>query len=175
MKERFYYLFIFFFLLSFSSWAGSVIQENNTYYFQPKKYKSLSLITGFQSGFHNFAEIGIGIKNDVIGLPHPSTSIIAISNEFRYDNNFVWGMKFGAWSGGGVGGTNIGINLINYTDFKENAIRFRPEIGLGFGGFRMVYGYNFSLVNKEFDKINSHLFGIHLLFDLKKLQEVKLY
>lgn len=68
---------------------------------------------------------------------------------------------------GGVGGMNVGLNLINYTNFKSNAIRFRPEIGFGFGFFRIVYGYNFAITNKHFEGINKHNVGLNIMIKLK--------
>ena len=175
MKKRTYFLLFTCLFLTFSSWANSIVQKqeaSNSIFLQKK---NLSLITGFQTGTYNFAEIGIGFKNDFINAPHGNTSIFGITNELKLNPNFVWGLKIGAWSGGGIGGTNFGLNFINYTDFQNNAIRFRPEFGLGQGYFRMIYGYNFVITNKGFKEINSHLFGIHILLDIKKVDSFKLF
>ena len=77
------------------------------------------------------------------------------------------GLKAGFWIGNGY---NLGINIINYSDFKESALRFRPEIGFGFGIFRIVYGYNLVLTNKDFTGINNHNFGLNVMIDLRKLK-----
>ena len=68
---------------------------------------------------------------------------------------------------------NMGLNLINYTDFQENSLRLRPEIGIGFGVFRIVYGYNFALTNKYFEGINKHNFGLNIMLKIKTLKEEK--
>ena len=73
--------------------------------------------------------------------------------------------------GGGVAGMNIGLNIINYTDFRENSFCLRPEIGVGFGVFRIVYGYNFAITNKDFEGINRHNFGLNIMFKLKTIKE----
>lgn len=175
MKKRtpFLLLSVIFFIAT-SMFAQSVIQEKNVN-LRFLEHKSISIITGFQTGTYSFAEIGIGYKRDVISAPHANTFILGVTNELKLNRDFVWGLKMSAWSGGGVGGTNIGINLINYTDFEKNAIRFRPEFGLGFGYFRMIYGYNFAITNKDFEGINSHLFGINVLLDIKNLKGTKLF
>ena len=130
----------------------------------------LTLISGYQIHKNHFAEIGIGIKRDGIVGHHPSTIIYGITNEIKLYNGFIWGLKAGLWVGNGY---NLGLNIINYTDFKESALRFRPEIGFGFGKFRVVYGYNLALTNKEFRGINTHNFGLNIMFDLKKLNKEK--
>jgi hypothetical protein len=133
--------------------------------------KDLTLITGYQIQKNHFAEIGIGIMKDGVVGHHPSTLIYGISNELKISNDFVWGLKAGLWLGGGVAGMNLGLNLINYTDFNENSLRFRPEIGMGFGVFRIVYGYNLAITNKNFVGINKHNFGLNIMLKLKTLIE----
>jgi hypothetical protein len=80
------------------------------------------------------------------------------------------GLKTSLWIGNGY---NFGLNIINYTDFRENTLKFRPEVGLGFGNIRMIYGYNFTILNKEFTGINTHNFTLNILFDVKELKKRK--
>jgi hypothetical protein len=167
MNTKHFFLGIFTLLFSLSAFSSSIVQQQ---FHSFKVEKDISLITGFQSGTYSFAEIGIGIKKDVLGAPHPSTLIFGVTNELKINKGFVWGLKLGAWTGGGVGGTNIGLNLIHYTSFNSSAFRFRPEVGMGFGHFRMVYGYNFTVTNKHFDQLNTHLFALHILLDLKPIR-----
>ena len=149
------------------------IQEDSLSYHLYMK-KSLVLVSGYHLHQHHFGEIGIGIMNDGIVGHHPSTTVYELSNELKFSQDFVWGLKTGAWIGGGVAGMNMGFNLINYTDFKENTLRFRPEIGMGFGIFRLVYGYNLTLTNKGFKGINTHNFGLNIMPALKTIKETKL-
>ncbi|MFT5915859.1 MAG: hypothetical protein ACI81T_002362 [Bacteroidia bacterium] len=143
---------------------------NDSTHYQYYIKKDLTFITGYQIQNKHFAEIGIGvIKDGVIGY-HPSTLIYGISNEIRISDDFVWGLKTGLWMGGGM---NLGLNLIHYTDFSDSSLRFRPEIGLGLGVFRIVYGYNFTLTNKEFSGINKHNFGLNIMLKVKSLGEKK--
>lgn len=149
------------------------LKTNDSIYRQYYMKKDLVMITGYQMQRNHFGEIGIGImKNGIIGH-HPSTLIYGLSNELKLSNDFLWGLKAGLWMGGGVSGMNLGFNLINYTDFQENSLRFRPEIGIGFGVFRIVYGFNFVLINKGFNGINKHNFGLNIMLKLKTLKEKK--
>ena len=82
----------------------------------------------------------------------------------------VIGPKIGAWIAGGSGGMAMGLNLIYYTNFDQSSLRIRPEIGMGFGRFKVVYGYNIPLYNKAFEGINKSNLGIALLFSIKHLK-----
>ena len=95
----------------------------------------------------------------------PFTEVWNLSNELKLNDDFIWGLKAGLWKGGGVGGINLGLNLIHYTDFEESTLRFRPEAGIGFGSFRAVYGYNLAITNKDFTSINKHNFGINYMIN----------
>ncbi|NME72801.1 hypothetical protein [Flammeovirga aprica] len=175
---RYYLLFIF--ILSFISLNFSYAQTDSLTAFQKRAYyhknkKSVALITGFQIQRNKFAELGVAIMNDGVEGYHMATSIVGITNEFKVHDEFVWGLKVGGWIGGGVGAMNMGLNIINYTNFKENSLRFRPEIGLGVSKFRLVYGYNLAITNKEFKGINEHNFTMHIMFDLFKLKEEEYY
>lgn len=159
------------FTVSFAS-AGSLIQQQKKTVLQNQDLLDLSLITGYQTGSSNsnFVEIGLGIKREIWNH-HPTHGVLRFSNELLFVNNFVWGAKVGANFGTGM--MDIGINLVNYTNFEENSIRFRPEFGLGFGKFRLYYGYNVSITNKDFEDINEHLIGVNILLDIKDLRKRK--
>lgn len=163
---------IFFLILSFIPKIGfgqsESLNANDSIYLQYYMKKDLTIITGYQIQKNHFAEIGIGIMKDGVVGHHPSTLIYGLSNEFKLSNDFIWGLKAGIWVGNGY---NFGLNIINYTDFKENALRFRPEIGMGFGVFRIVYGFNFAITNKEFEGVNKHNFGLNIMLKLKTLKE----
>ena len=169
MKKSLLYSILFICFISSSAWAGSIVQQQQKqHHTNWSKSKDISIVTGFQSGRYNFAEIGLGIKNELLSH-HFFTSVLMVSNEFRYNGDFVWGFKTGGWISGGAG-SSLGLNLINYTNFQQNTIYFRPEIGIGFGAFRMFYGFNTPIINKNFRGINEHLFGINILLDIKNLK-----
>ena len=130
----------------------------------------LSFISGLQVYDDIFAEAGIGIKNHGVVGPHPLTSIYGLTSEFKlneFSKDFIWGAKAGMWMGGGL---NLGLNLINYTNFEKNTVKFRPEVGIGLNSFRVVYGYNLTIVNKDFQGVNTHNFALNIILNLKKLK-----
>src|SRR5690606_2013571 len=70
-----------------------------------------------------------------------------------------------------------GLNTIYYTDFDDGALVFRPEIGFGLSGFKLVYGYNWNLTNKEFRGINSNFVGLTYVLPFKRkksFREIKM-
>ncbi|ANQ48589.1 hypothetical protein MY04_1212 [Flammeovirga sp. MY04] len=144
---------------------GSKEKMYNRYHME----KSLVLITGVQIHANQFGEIGLGVMKNVMAGHHPATFIYGVSNELKFSNDLIWGLKAGVWLGGGM---NIGLNLVNYTDFKNNSLRFRPEIGAGLWEFRIVYGYNFAITNREFEGINTHNFTLNLMLRVKKIKKI---
>lgn len=71
------------------------------------------------------------------------------------------------------GGLNMGLHLVNYSNFSENSISIRPEIGGGGFGIRFGYGYNFSLTNKDMEGVNKHIFTIQFSPNLKNIKKEK--
>lgn len=138
---------------------------------RPYTERHFSLVTGANGIKKFFAEAGFAIKDNGVAGHHPSTRILALTSEISFINRLVIGPKLGIWLGGGSAGMNMGFNLIYYTNFSEATLRFRPEIGMGFNRFRIVYGYNLLVVNRNSDFINKHNFGLNFLIDLKKLNK----
>jgi len=65
---------------------------------------------------------------------------------------------------------SFGASVIYYTDFNIGALRFRPEIGVGMFGVRLVYGRNLTMANYEFPGLNTNnfMFAVYLpVFDAK--------
>lgn len=167
--KRMYLTLLIVFTVTISN-AGSLIQQKNIETRQFQHFKDISLITGFQTGSSNsnFIELGIGLKHEYL-MHHPAHAVFYFSNELLFKENFVLGTKVGANFGANM--MDLGINLINYTNFTNNSLRFKPEFGLGFGKFRVYYGYNLALTNKDFNDINEHLIGINILLDIKDFRK----
>ncbi len=49
---------------------------------------------------------------------------------------------------------SFGASIVYYTDFNLGGMRFRPEIGIGTLGLRLMYGRNITMANYEFPGIN---------------------
>lgn len=136
--------------------------------------KYLSILTVYGYNTYSIAELGIAVnKYGVVGY-HPGAWAYFISGEVRIDRRLIAGPKIGCWAGGRVGGLAMGLNFIDYIDAQNTAIRFRPEIGFGFGIFKAVYGYNVAVTNKEFKGIGDHNFSVVLLWGVKKLGETRI-
>ncbi|MFL9845039.1 hypothetical protein [Flavobacterium rhizosphaerae] len=89
----------------------------------------------------------------------------------RIDGAFIQGFKLGGWIGGGGG--NLGLNIINYTDWHQNSLCIRPEVGFGYDIIRFVYGYNIAFTNKGLSGVNTYNFSVNLTLNLKKENDKK--
>ncbi|MFY8037240.1 MAG: hypothetical protein ACOVMQ_08735 [Cyclobacteriaceae bacterium] len=133
-----------------------------------------SLLLGFNFWKENYGELGIAYNQYGTLGHHPMAKAVFFSNEFKIDaTKTVIGPKIGVWAAGGSGIIAMGLNLIYYTNFDEATLRFRPEIGMGVNGCKIVYGYNIVVNNKSSILINDHNLGIVVLFKLKKLKTVQ--
>jgi len=131
----------------------------------------LSLLVGYNGWANNFGEIGIA-KNqlNVVGYHALGWTLFA-STEFKLSSNeTVIGPKIGVWAGGGSGGIAMGLSTIYYTDLDKGTWRLRPEIGIGLDFFKLVYGYNIALTNKDFDPINRDNISFVFLLRIKKIK-----
>ena len=103
----------------------------------------------------------------LVGYHHWSFTNIYVGSEFLYQNgNFLVAPKISAWANGGSAGMAMGLNLLYYTNFSHyNNLVFRPEIGFGFGKFKLVWGYNISLNRTAFDMIRRNNISFVWYFD----------
>lgn len=124
----------------------------------------LAALIGYNLQKNSFAEIGIGMYQRGWIDYFPFLSSVSISDEIRIGNKFIMGPKIGSFFNIFSMPVGFGLNLIDYTDFETTALRFRPEIGLGLQGTRIVYGYNIPITNSNFGNINTHNFGIVVMF-----------
>ncbi|WP_028978209.1 hypothetical protein [Sporocytophaga myxococcoides] len=169
-----YYFFLQFILFNiFQSFS----QIDTSHYSSPQiEYKierHIALVTGINVHKNFFAEAGIAIKDNGVAGHHPITRVLALTSEFKFTDKFIYAPKAGVWLGGGASGMNLGINLIYYSDSEKGTLRCRPEIGLGFDAFRVVYGYNIAITQKNFQNVNKHNFCLNFLINLKKIKDVK--
>lgn len=148
---------------------GNAFAQADTIRAKVRAEKHLSLLLGYNLQRYSYGEIGVGVSNISVAGPHAANTYLSLSDEIRLTDKFIMGPKISAWASGGMSGLAMGANLINYTDLKTVALRIRPEIGLGGDHFKLVYGYNFTLTNTNFDGINQHNFGIVAMLHLKKI------
>jgi hypothetical protein len=133
--------------------------------------KNLSLLLGYNFwGFH-FFEIGFGMNQLSFQDNKVEGSNMFLSTEIKIANEVIFGPKLGLWAGSASGG--VGLNLIYYMHSKGEALRLRPEIGLGLSSFKIVYGYNLVLTNKDFQGINRNIISLNVLLRLMTLKKRK--
>jgi len=79
-----------------------------------------------------------------------------LGSEFTFDNNnLILGPKISIENVFWLLGTRL--NVIDYTDFKQQDWRFTPEIGISFGGLLSIYyGYNIPLSNKRINSVSEN-------------------
>lgn len=135
--------------------------------------RHISILTGYNFWGNHYGELGLAVNQYGRLGYHPAAWACFISTEIKIDNKLLVGPKIGAWVGGGMSGLAVGANLIYYTDFEQSSLRIRPEIGLGFGRWKVVYGYNIPLTNKDFDGVNNSNIGIALMFGVKKIKTIQ--
>lgn len=129
--------------------------------------KNISILTGINFWGNFYGELGVGVYRNRQSGYHFAGLAYFVSNEIKIDDKILIGPKAGVWIGGGLA---VGLNLVYYTDFDESSLRFRPEIGMGLGNVKIVYGYNIPLTNKNFDRINKSNIGIAVMFGVKKIK-----
>jgi len=100
--------------------------------------------------------------------PHAFGFNYFVSTEIKVGNDLLLGPKIGLWFANGIG---IGLNVIYYTDLDSSSWRFRPEFGIGLSRFKIVYGYNIALTNKDFEKVGKNNIGVMVLLGLKKIRD----
>ncbi|HLP96058.1 MAG TPA: hypothetical protein VK168_18575 [Saprospiraceae bacterium] len=150
------------------------VDTNRVFYkydIDQKQY--ISILTGYHYRKSHFAELGIAVNRYGRKGRHPIGWAYFVSSEIKIDKQPIIGPKVGAWMAGGQSIMALDINLIYYTDFEQSSLRLRPEIGIGFGRFKVFYGYNIPLSNRHFEGINRNVFGLALLFGVKQTKHIQ--
>lgn len=130
---------------------------------------SLCLTGGANIGRHGFAELGLA-KRTIGEERHYSVGVTTYTVELKPDRRFIIGPKLGIW-GFAMSNLGFGLNLIYYTDFDKGSLVFRPEAGAAFEFGKLIYGYNSSIVNKNFPGVNKHQVAVMFLLKLKDVKE----
>ncbi len=159
-----------FFHLGLSQTQRDTVPNNNKYRVDQERY--VSILTGYNFWQNHYGELGIAIHQYGRIGHHPTAWAYFISSEIKLGDKMVVGPKIGAWIAGGSAGVCMGLNVIYYTDFEESTLRFRPEIGMGLGKWKVVYGYNIPITNKKYELVNTHTIGIAVVFGAKKIKTI---
>lgn len=143
----------------------------DTLYLDSIYYESTSsngILIGLNYWKNPFFEFGYGFANYGVMWNHWSFNNLYIGSEVGIANKqIVLGPKISVWANGGSSAGALGLNLIEYTDFNESTLVFRPEIGMGMGKFKLVYGYNVKFYNKNFKYISKNNLNLIFYIDTK--------
>lgn len=126
--------------------------------------RGISLLAGYNQGYYGFAELGVA-ANKYTTCPFPMAIACFASSEIKVNDPKTIGPKVGIWMT--VFAFSAGLNFIYYTDFHKNTFVFRPEIGLGVGPAKVVYGYN-ARITSSLEGINRHQLGIAYCLRLRR-------
>ena len=160
--------FIVFFCFYYTFCIGQKPKDLSSNKFGDNLRRDFSLLVGYNGWTYSFAEFGFAINQYGQKGNHLTAWAYHISSEIKIDDKLMIGYKIGAWTDVRI--FAVGINTIYYTNFTSNALRLRPEIGFGYGKWKIVYGYNIPLTNKEFPGINKNNIAVAYLFKLKRLR-----
>lgn len=162
--------FIIFFCLASFICFGQKPKELYSWKFGVNKRRDFSLLVAYNGWTYSFAELGFAINQYGQDGDHLTAWAYHISSEIKIDDNLMMGYKIGAWTDVRI--FAVGVNTIYYTNFASKALRLRPEIGFGFGKWKIVYGYNVPLTNREFFGINRNNIAVAYLFKLKRIKSI---
>lgn len=88
------------------------------------------------------------------------------ANEFVVNSHkFFVGPKVGANAFLFLG--MVGSELIYYTDLKKTMLTYKPYISFGIGAFKCSLGYNITIFNNDYFKMNSATIGITVPLTLR--------
>lgn len=132
-----------------------------------KEEMALCLVVGYNVWAYHFGEIGFSVAHSKQEGYETVGTNIYLTSEIKLDNQLMLGPKAGIWIGSSTGG--LGLNTTYYTDLDQGALCIKPEMGIGMSRFKLTYGYNFNLTNKEFNRFNKHVISLNLSLDLLKL------
>lgn len=148
---------------------------------QPSKnYQTTKTVIAAHFGYQYFAYHGLEL-----GLAHARYSkqgglhyvrAYALAGEVVFSDSLTaFGPKAGIWITGGAAMLSLGASASYYINKNTGSLRARPEIGFGLKRFRLVYGYQFTLTEKDFLPVNApHIVTFSVLIDIKVLKRNQL-
>ncbi len=159
-------IFLFIAVISFGQIIDSTGNNASEYI---KGDTNLSLLIGYNFWKYHYGELGFAVSRLDKEDHHVGGFNIYLSSEIKIDRDLLIGPKAGIWLSNSIGG--IGLNLICYSDLEQTAWRFRPEYGLGMTRFKLVYGYNIALTNKDFKEVNKSNISLNILVSFLKIKK----
>lgn len=125
-------------------------------------------LVGYNYNHRNWTELGL-VRGYRANYDHAPSMIATemfytyafVSSEFLLENTFIMCPKLGYHIVFFV--LDIGVQVIDYTDFNTHKFGIQPEAGLSFAGVLGAY-YRYNLTtNKDAFDISNHNFGIKVI------------
>lgn len=115
--------------------------------------------TMFEIGYFNSKKENAGYGYGIKGY--------TISTEHYINRNYIIAPKIAGFSN--LWGINIGIGSVWYFDMKKNnSLRLRPEIGYGSDHFKLTYGFNMAITNKDMPNVSKHMLSFVYFLNFKR-------
>ncbi|NER15951.1 hypothetical protein [Spongiivirga citrea] len=125
---------------------------------RPSHTKDKLLSIGYQYSFgepnqKRFHLVDLNYQKSYSSGIHGSSLNWYIGNEFTVGNSvFLIGPKIGAYLS--YGGIVLGSQMVYYTSFREDSLRYVPFFGIGASSFRLTINPHIRLTNTDFEPIN---------------------
>ncbi|WP_298513778.1 hypothetical protein [uncultured Kordia sp.] len=115
--------------------------------------------TMFEIGYFHYKKEDAGYGDAIKGY--------TISTEHYINKNYIIAPKIAGFSN--LWGINLGAGAVWYFDMeKNNSLRIRPEIGYGSERFKLTYGINMAITNKDMSNVSKHMFSATYFFKFNK-------
>ncbi|MBI1307695.1 MAG: hypothetical protein GC181_13915 [Bacteroidetes bacterium] len=157
------------FLLSsvsvFAQETGERVHRNRDGQSSSFNYTKTKVLHLGYNGFGNhYGEIGISWNRLKTLNEYQKLRAFQLGAEVGYNKNVLLAPKISIWRLGNKTPLLTGLNGLYYTNFIDQSIRIRPEIGFAFrSAIRVLYGYNFPVNGGDLKFINNHNICLSLL------------
>lgn len=149
-------------LLAANFYAQTVNEGVNVGIIQTKK--QTSLLTAGNLGKNGYLELGIGRNYCNDGFYDlPIMNGYYFSTEVRPGDNLIVAPKAGVWASAIIA---VGAEAIYYTNFTDGSFCLRPAVGFGWSNFKLLYGYNIPVTNKDMAGVNGSNFSLTFFWRL---------
>ncbi|WP_075340857.1 hypothetical protein [Tenacibaculum agarivorans] len=161
-------------LLTFISCMIFAVASSQNYTRDFSLYKSTNLQLGYGYSFaepntKDFHLLEVGINKTVYGGRHGAGFQYGFGTEIGLNTeNLIFGPKLSGFLYYGF--LTFGVELVTYTDFNQNTLRFVPALGIGGERFKITINPHLILINKSFQPIDRGMlsFSINIPLQRKK-------
>ncbi len=132
--------------------------------------KDQSMVVGYHYNFdepnsRRFHLVEIGYQKSSASDMHGVSANWYVTTEFLLNlNSFLIGPKMGGFIS--FGGFVLGSEIIYYSDFRNESLRFVPYFGIGGKPFRLTINPHIRIGNSDFEPINRGSISLRVGFKL---------